>query len=240
MDCKHKILIVDDEKSVGMFIGRLLEMEGIEYVYVENATKALKEMKSTTAPFSLIIADQQMPGIKGTDFLEYAKVMSPDSIRFLLTVYYDIDTIAEAVNKGSVHKYINKPWDNKDFLILVKNALKQFEVHLENERPLMTAERQNKKLFKLNEELEETIGKYENDLIVLDKAIGAIKTQQHAKASPSDVDPGRIMQKMKAAFIEEGRLDADRLSAFYTDIIKTLYTEFEALANQNGFKMPEI
>jgi len=107
---------VVDEKSVGKSLGRPLFLENIDHVYCNSAKDALKEIQSARTPFSLIISDQRMPGGMGTDFLEQAKIIVPDTICFLITAHSDLKTVIESVNRGAVYKYIIKPWDNEALL----------------------------------------------------------------------------------------------------------------------------
>ena len=89
----HTILIVDDEEKIGKSLGRLLRTIKIKYVYLDSGQSALERLKSTSTPFSLILSDQRMPGMTGADFLEKAKEIAPDTIRFLITGYADLPTV---------------------------------------------------------------------------------------------------------------------------------------------------
>ncbi|MCP3875031.1 MAG: response regulator [Desulfobacteraceae bacterium] len=129
------------------FIGRLLLVKDIEFVYVDNATNALELIESTDSAFSLIISDQRMPGMQGTDFLEQVKSISPDSVRFLLTAYSDMDTIIDSVNSGSVHNTLISPGMMRVCGNPFKNAINQFESVLEDERLLKNSEKSKYKAF---------------------------------------------------------------------------------------------
>ncbi len=143
---EHKVLIVDDEEQIGKVIGRFLETQKAEYIYVESGEKALKEIKRAKKPFSLIICDQRMQGMHGTDFLSYAKKISPDTIRFLMTAYSEMDTIINSVNHGEIQRYIAKPWKQDELTKYIREGLKQYEFFLENEKLVALAKKQNKKL----------------------------------------------------------------------------------------------
>lgn len=75
-----------------------------------------------------------MPEMDGAQFLEKAKDIFPDAIRFLLTGYSDMDAIIDAVNKGEIHRYLTKPWNDDDLLLQIRQSLKQYELTLENRR----------------------------------------------------------------------------------------------------------
>ena len=167
----HTVLIVDDEQAVGISLGRLLRKAGIKYVYVESGGEALERVKTASTPFSMIISDQRMPGMNGSEFLEKAKEISPDAIRFLLTGYADVDAVTEAVNKGSIHRYLAKPWENKVLLEAVKSGLKQYELVQENNRLFLLAKEQNAKLYTLNCDLKDSAVHHKKALEALDKEI---------------------------------------------------------------------
>ncbi|MFO7884853.1 MAG: DUF3786 domain-containing protein [Desulfobacteraceae bacterium] len=87
----HMVLIVDDDEIVGKAVGHLVTHAGAAAVYVQSGTEALQRIKAAQKPFSLIILDQQMPGMKGSELLEQVKEIAPDTIRFLITGYADMD-----------------------------------------------------------------------------------------------------------------------------------------------------
>lgn len=93
----------------------------------------------------------------GAQFLEKAKGVFPDAIRFLLTGYSDMDAIVDAVNKGEIHRYLTKPWNDDDLLLQVRQSLEQFELVMENRRLLVLTNQQNKELSELNKGLEEKV-----------------------------------------------------------------------------------
>src|SRR5690606_39554911 len=67
----------------------------------------------------VVIADQRMPGLTGTEFFEKMVKVNPDPIRILLTGYSDIASVIDAINKGEVYRFIDKPWNIEQ----IKNAI---------------------------------------------------------------------------------------------------------------------
>jgi response regulator RpfG family c-di-GMP phosphodiesterase len=106
---------------------------------------------------SLIISDQRMPEMTGAQFLAEAVNIAPDSVRFLLTGYADLDAVADAVNKGRIHRYITKPWNDDEINELIRMALSQVELRKENKRLTELTERQNTELAELNKDLEKKV-----------------------------------------------------------------------------------
>jgi signal transduction histidine kinase len=68
------------------------------------------------------IADQRMPGMSGTEFFEQMVKINPDPIRILLTGYSDIASVIDAINKGEVYRFIDKPWNIEQIKNSIKNA----------------------------------------------------------------------------------------------------------------------
>ena len=84
----------------------------------------------------VVIADQRMPKMTGTEFLERIIPEYPDCIRMILTGYSDVEAIIQAINKGRVYSYVTKPWIKDDLKITIEHALETFNL-----------KQQNKKLF---------------------------------------------------------------------------------------------
>ncbi|WP_192346375.1 hybrid sensor histidine kinase/response regulator [Algoriphagus sp. Y33] len=70
----------------------------------------------------VVIADQRMPGMTGTEFFEELVKFNPDPIRILLTGYSDIASVIDAINKGEVYRFIDKPWNIEQIRNSIKNA----------------------------------------------------------------------------------------------------------------------
>jgi response regulator RpfG family c-di-GMP phosphodiesterase len=154
---KHTIFLADDEESILKSLQRLFRKEGYEILTATNGVEGLKILQTLEKPISLIISDQRMPEMTGAEFLEQAKKISPDAIRFLLTGFASMDAIIDAINKGSIHRYINKPWDDNDLLFQVRQALEQYELIIENKRLLALTRKQNKELDDYNKNLEKIV-----------------------------------------------------------------------------------
>ena len=139
-------------------IQRILRREGLNILNGPVAGPiALDMLRNRNSMISLIISDQRMPGMSGAQFLEKAREIVPDAIRFLLTGYSEMEAIVQAVNQGQIHRYLNKPWQDEDLLFQVRQGLEQFELTMENKRLLALTARQNAKLRELNQGLEERV-----------------------------------------------------------------------------------
>ena len=80
----------------------------------------------------VIITDQRMPVTTGIEFLESIIPDFPDPIRILLTGYADINAVIDAINKGQVYKYIQKPWMDEDLRINIEKAYEIYALRKEN------------------------------------------------------------------------------------------------------------
>jgi len=154
---RHTILLVDDEEAITNALKRLFRKESYQILTASSAQEGLGLLQKVERPVSLIISDQRMPEMTGAQFLEKAKEIFPDAIRFLLTGYSDMDAIVDAVNKGEIHRYLTKPWNDDDLMLQVRQSLEQYELVLKNKRLLALTKRQNKELNELNKDLEKKV-----------------------------------------------------------------------------------
>ena len=230
----HTILIVDDEPQVGKSLGRLMRSIGVKYVYMESGQEALDYMKSADKPFSLILSDQRMPNMEGSVFLEKAKQVSPDTIRFLITGYADVDAVTDAVNKGSIHRYIGKPWDNKILQETVKAGLEQYELVMENHRLFNLAKEQNTKLYTLNQDLQKSAAVHKKAIVQKDKQIAQLKARLE-----KGFESRNYINEMETLLKENQLLEPDKINSLYTTIVAELYEQFQDIAVRNGFEMPD-
>ncbi|MBT8341675.1 MAG: response regulator [Desulfatitalea sp.] len=117
----EKVLYVDDEVANLKALKRLFRDEPFGLVTYDSPIQALKDIK-TLKP-KVVISDHCMPEMAGTEFLEKVKQRLPDSTRIILTGQADLEAAVEAINKGSVYRFIQKPWDNDDLKAQIRSAL---------------------------------------------------------------------------------------------------------------------
>lgn len=227
----YSVLIVDDEVQICKAISNLLKTIRINSVYALNAKDALRIIANSLKPFALIISDQRMPGMSGTEFFEQAAIISPNSIRFMITGYADINSMIDAVNRGEVHKYITKPWQNEDFSASVKEGLEQYELEMENVRLFALAKEQNAKLVQLNKILSESAKKQAERLEELDQKISkelSNKSQTEEK-SLKDESVAFDLNRIKELIKQKELLDYDNMNRFYESLICKIAERFTAL-----------
>ncbi len=153
----HRVLLVDDEPAITKSLNRLLRKEGYIIDMCNTGAEGLQILETATEPFSLIISDQRMPEMSGSQFLEQASKIAPDTIRFLLTGYSDLQAVVDAVNKGKINRYLTKPWNDEALLLHVRQAIDEVELRRENKRLTQLTKRQNKQLYELGLSLDKKV-----------------------------------------------------------------------------------
>jgi thioredoxin reductase (NADPH) len=114
---KPVILIVDDDPQVLAAVRRDLRSRYREHYMIVSASSGpealgtARDLKSRGDSLAMLISDQRMPGILGTDVLAQSQELYPLARRVLLTAYTDIDAAVRAINEAHLHHYLSKPWD---------------------------------------------------------------------------------------------------------------------------------
>jgi GAF domain-containing protein/class 3 adenylate cyclase/two-component SAPR family response regulator len=118
---KPKILVVDDEPDNLDLLYRTFHRE-YKVLRAESGPEALNILASEGG-VAVIISDQRMPSMSGTEFLSLTATQYPDIIRIILTGYTDVEDLVEAINSGKVFKYVTKPWDDEELKGVVRQAV---------------------------------------------------------------------------------------------------------------------
>ena len=178
---QHSILLVDDESSIIKSLERIFRKENYKILTASGGKEGLELLNTLEEPVSLIISDQRMPEMSGAQFLEKARKIFPDAGRYLLTGYSDMDAVVDAVNKGEIHRYLTKPWNDDELLVQVRQSLEQYELVLENRRLLELTSTQNRELNELNKNLEKKVS--ERTLEIRQKNIELEETNKRLEKS---------------------------------------------------------
>jgi response regulator RpfG family c-di-GMP phosphodiesterase len=105
-------------------------------------------------PVDLVVSDMRMPEMDGVQFLERVRERWPGVIRIMLTGYADIHSTVGAINRGEIHRYISKPWDDQDILLSVGDGLRRKQLEEDNRRLDQLTQDQNAELGRVNIQLE--------------------------------------------------------------------------------------
>ncbi len=84
-------------------------------------------------PVAVVLSDHKMPGMSGTDFLARVRDMAPETIRMLVTAYGSAETLAYAINDGSIYRYVAKPWEPEEMRVALTRGLQVFALQRERE-----------------------------------------------------------------------------------------------------------
>ncbi|MGF1499381.1 MAG: response regulator [Elainellaceae cyanobacterium] len=123
---KPKLLVVDDEPDNLDLLYRTFRRE-FQVLKAENGMEAL-EVLSREGEVAVIISDQRMPEMKGTEFLSKTVPRFPNTVRIILTGFTDVEDLVEAINSGQVYKYITKPWDPSELKEVVRRAIETYDL----------------------------------------------------------------------------------------------------------------
>lgn len=151
-DKTARILFVDDEQNILASLRRLFRTQGFQVMTADSAKAGLSMLE--TEAVDLVISDMRMPEMDGARFLEQVRRRWPDTIRILLTGYSDIQSIMDAINRGEIYRYITKPWDDNDIVLVVRHALERHALEREKRRLEALTQQQNEELRALNASLE--------------------------------------------------------------------------------------
>ncbi|MBW4645897.1 MAG: SpoIIE family protein phosphatase [Goleter apudmare HA4340-LM2] len=117
---KLKLMVVDDELDNLDLLYRTFRRDF--KVYQANHARSALEILEKEGEMAVIISDQRMPEMNGTEFLSRTVERFPDTIRILLTGFTDVEDLVDAINSGQVFKYITKPWNPERLKTLVEQA----------------------------------------------------------------------------------------------------------------------
>ena len=121
---KETVLIVDDEEMVLTSLSTYLTLEtDYDVVTFTSATRALDYLEKNEV--GLIISDFLMPEMDGIAFLSKARELRPDVPRVILTGYADKENAIKAINQVGLYQYVEKPWDNDDLRLVIRNGLEK-------------------------------------------------------------------------------------------------------------------
>lgn len=123
---KQKILVVDDEQDNLDLLYRTFRRD-FNVLKADSGMNALQVL-AAEGEVAVIISDQRMPEMKGTEFLSKTVPQFPDTVRIILTGFTDIEDLVEAINSGQVYKYITKPWDPGELKAVVQRAADTYDL----------------------------------------------------------------------------------------------------------------
>jgi DNA-binding NtrC family response regulator len=146
------ILLVDDEEMVLNSIKSFFAIEtDYKLATYTSPVKALKEVEQNH--FDLVISDYLMPEMDGITFLAKVKEKRPLVPRILLTGYADKENAIKAINNVGLYQYIEKPWDNEDLRLIIRNGLEKTVLLKQLEEKIRQVERAQRDLSEVQKDI---------------------------------------------------------------------------------------
>ncbi|MER3477026.1 MAG: fused response regulator/phosphatase, partial [Leptolyngbya sp. ERB_1_2] len=206
---KLRLLIVDDEPDNLDLLYRTFRRD-FEVIRAKSAIEALKVLDEQ-GEVAIIISDQRMPEMLGTEFLSHAADRFPDTLRIVLTGYTDVEDLVDAINSGKVFKYITKPWKPQQLQVVVEQAAEIYGVLKQRTADLRRALRRESSLNAINTAIRESLG-YQNMLHTVVETIGVTFEASWCMLHPIEGECFRADSAMYCAEdvpIDEGERDRD-------------------------------
>ena len=167
------IVVVDDEQVVTSALKMLFKVEGFSNAnYFNNPLDALEFLKNNEP--DVIISDVKMPEMNGVEFLKEAKKIYPDVSKILLTGYADKENAIDAINNVGIYKYLEKPWDNDDLIITVKNGIERSNLIKKLNEKISELEVAKAELEKYSHNLEDLVKEKTADILELNSKMSNI------------------------------------------------------------------
>ncbi len=168
-----KILYVDDDKLLTSTFSTLMKVEGFKDVVVYNNPIEAVEYLKTEAP-DLIISDFLMPEMNGLEFLREAKKLYPEVSMILLTAYADKENAIKTINEIGVYKYIEKPWDNDDLIMNIRNGIERSHLLANLRQKIDELEKAKAQLTIYSNKLEELVAERTKELTLANLKLSGI------------------------------------------------------------------
>lgn len=152
---KTSVLFVDDEQN-NLVAFRASFRKDFRVFTAISAIEGLKVLKQNP-DIKVILADQRMPDITGTEFFAKVRAIYPDKIRIIVTAYSDLHAVLDAINKGEVYRFIDKPWSQQQMEVTIHNAAEVYDTRKK-------VHEQNASLQKANQQLDRFVYSAAHDI----------------------------------------------------------------------------
>lgn len=153
---KPVVIFIDDEAKILQIAKKMLENPEYDFYAYNNAEEALKFMEHRKV--AVVLSDNRMPHMKGVEFFERIKLISPLTVRVLTTAFYDDDLVETAVNKGEIFRFLKKPLDFDLARIIIKLGLEHYKKGIEEAEKVSLFEKLLRKLTQARQKDEQLAG----------------------------------------------------------------------------------
>ena len=125
------LLLLDDEENILRALTRVLRRDGYRILSASRAQDAFELLAKHNV--QVILSDQRMPEMNGTEFLSRVKDLYPNTIRIVLSGYTDLKSVTDAINQGAIYKFLTKPWDDEQLRATVTQAFQHHRLGQDKE-----------------------------------------------------------------------------------------------------------
>ena len=123
---QQTLLLLDDEPNVLAALARLFRMDGYRVLRAQTSDEAFDLL--AIHQVQVVISDQRMPGMNGTEFLSRVKKLYPGTIRIILSGYTELESVLNAINCGEIFRFYTKPWDDQALRDNIREAFQYHEL----------------------------------------------------------------------------------------------------------------
>lgn len=219
-------MVVDDESDNLDLLYRTFRRD-FQVFKAESAVAAL-HLLAQEGEMGIIISDQRMPKMSGTEFLSLAAEQFPDTIRILLTGYTDVEDLVEAINAGKVFKYITKPWNPDELRTVVQQAADTYRVLKQRTSALHRSLRRESILNAVMTAIRESLD-YRSMLQTIVETLGRTFEADACLLHPVEQTTDSALQLSSEifSFVQESQEGSDRplISATDPDLLLTVISD---------------
>ncbi|MCK4920805.1 MAG: hybrid sensor histidine kinase/response regulator [Bacteroidales bacterium] len=242
---KDKLLYVDDSEP-NLVLFRATFKDEYDVFIAESAKEGLELLKEHK--FTILVTDQQMPEMKGIEFLEIVAAEIPEVMRFILTAYSTFDVVVEAINKGLIYGYFNKPLKVEEIKASFKKAQEVYYLRKNNKNMILELERANNELLEIDKSrtkyLKETTNQIRKPISKIMSTVHMLKDRVESK------DLNELIPYLDSAVskLESFAYASEQLSLLRDDTIKLKFekislkelVEISIIENRPALKEKEI
>ena len=129
---ENLVLFVDDEEKTRKYFSRLFG-HTFDILLARDGVEALALFQKNIDKIGLVVTDQKMPNMTGSQLLEKVAELKPLCVRVLSTAYADIEAAVDSVNKGGIYRYVTKPWEVSDLEVTLMRAMEHYVLQKERD-----------------------------------------------------------------------------------------------------------
>jgi len=147
---RYRILLVDDEPRVAAALKHVLHRAAYETLSASSGAEALELLGRQDV--DVVVADEQMPGMRGTELLAKVRELHPQVVRIMLTGHASLEVAVRAINEGEIFRFLLKPCQGADLAVAIRQALQHRELLRKSGDLLALARHRGRVLAELEEQ----------------------------------------------------------------------------------------